>query len=62
MKKFTKKIIGTVILLTVILCAVNGQTNVSGGIYTNTTWTLTKAHSMIYLGGLLLFTQNNIYL
>lgn len=43
MKNFTKKILTTVILLTVISFVVNGQTNVSGGIYTNTTWTLANS-------------------
>lgn len=43
MKNLTKKILGTVILLTVISFAVNGQINVSGGIYSDTTWTLANS-------------------
>jgi type IX secretion system substrate protein/parallel beta helix pectate lyase-like protein len=38
-----KKILTTVILIIVISFAVNGQTTVSGGIYTNTTWTLANS-------------------
>src|SRR2546430_15733573 len=37
---FSKKILASVILMIVISLAVNGETNVSGGIYTNTTWTM----------------------
>ncbi len=43
MKIFTKIIPATVILLTVISFAVNAQTNVSGGIFTSTTWTLVNS-------------------
>jgi hypothetical protein len=43
MKNLTNQILGTVILLTVISFALNGQTNVSGGIYTNTTWSLVNS-------------------
>ena len=43
MKNFTKGIILFAVLFTVTLFSTYGQTNVSGGIYTNTTWTL--AHS-----------------
>ena len=43
MKNSTRKILTTVILITVISCAALGQTNVSGGIYTNTTWTLANS-------------------
>ncbi|HYV93439.1 MAG TPA: T9SS type A sorting domain-containing protein [Chitinophagales bacterium] len=39
MLNFTKKILATFILVTSVCFAVAGQTNVSGGIYTNTTWT-----------------------
>lgn len=38
-----KQILGTVILLTVVSFVVKGQTNVSGGIYSNTTWTLANS-------------------
>lgn len=38
-----KKIYTTILLLTTILYSVFGQTNVSGGIYTNTTWTLANS-------------------
>ena len=40
MKNFTKRILSSVILITVFSFAVNAQTNVSGGIFSNTTWTL----------------------
>src|SRR5438477_8961952 len=43
MKKFTKNILTAVILITVISFSVSAQTNVSGGIFANTTWT--KANS-----------------
>lgn len=43
MKNFTKRILWTVILITIIYCTVKGQTNVSGGIYANTTWTLANS-------------------
>jgi hypothetical protein len=43
MKTFTKKILTTVILITVISFSVNAQTNVSGGIFSNTTWTLANS-------------------
>ncbi len=43
MKTSTKNILATVILETVISFAVNAQTNVSGGIFTNTTWTLSNS-------------------
>jgi len=38
-----KKFLSTVILITIISFVVNGQTTVSGGIYTNTTWTLANS-------------------
>ncbi len=43
MKKTSSKFLATVLFLTVICFATNGQTNVSGGIYTNTTWTLANS-------------------
>jgi hypothetical protein len=43
MKTFTKKILTSVILITVIAFTLNAQTNVSGGIYANTTWTLANS-------------------
>lgn len=43
MINFTKKILTTVILIIAFYLRVNGQTNVSGGIYANTTWTLTNS-------------------
>jgi hypothetical protein len=43
MKNSTKKIMLTVILLTTISFASNGQTPVSGGIYSNTTWALSNS-------------------
>ena len=43
MKNITKTFLTTVILVTVISFAVNAQTNVSGGIYSNTTWTLANS-------------------
>ena len=43
MKKFTIKFLATFVFMTVISFAVKAQTNVSGGIYYNTTWT--KANS-----------------
>ena len=42
MKNYTK-FITTVIILTVVSLAIKGQTNVSGGIYANTTWTLANS-------------------
>jgi len=38
-----KKILMTVFFLTVISFGINGQTNVSGGIYSNTVWTLANS-------------------
>jgi len=43
MKTSTRQILASVILLTVASFAVNAQTNVSGGIYANTTWTLANS-------------------
>jgi hypothetical protein len=43
MKNSMKKILLTVIFLTVISFGINGQTNVSGGIYSNTVWTLANS-------------------
>ena len=43
MKNSMKKILLTVILLTVISFGINGQTYVSGGIYSNTVWTLANS-------------------
>ena len=43
MKNFNKKYLTTIVLITAISFAGNAQTNVSGGIYVNTTWT--KANS-----------------
>jgi hypothetical protein len=43
MKNFTTQYLTTVILLTVFSFSVKGQTNVSGGIYTDTTWTLANS-------------------
>ncbi len=43
MKKFTKIIVFAVILLTVISFSSQATTPVSGGIYTNTTWTLANS-------------------
>ncbi|MBP7497131.1 MAG: T9SS type A sorting domain-containing protein [Bacteroidales bacterium] len=43
MKTFTKSLFITVLFITVISFSVEAQTNVSGGIYSNTTWT--KANS-----------------
>jgi hypothetical protein len=40
---YMKKIYTTILFLTAISCSVFGQTNVSGGIYTNTTWTLANS-------------------
>ncbi|HKR06359.1 MAG TPA: hypothetical protein VJY62_17120, partial [Bacteroidia bacterium] len=40
MKISTKKILSTIVLVTGIFFALNAQTNVSGGIFANTTWTL----------------------
>ncbi|MGZ4116524.1 MAG: hypothetical protein ACXVPY_03545, partial [Bacteroidia bacterium] len=40
MKNSTKKILTTVTLLATLFFSVKGQTSVSGGIYSNTTWTL----------------------
>ncbi len=40
MKSFLKKNLATLFLLFIISSALKAQTNVSGGIYTNTTWTL----------------------
>ncbi|MES2396926.1 MAG: T9SS type A sorting domain-containing protein [Bacteroidota bacterium] len=47
MTNFTKKILTTVILIVAFYLGVNGQTNVSGGIYTNTTWTLANSPYII---------------
>jgi hypothetical protein len=38
-----KKTLTTILLLTSIFCSVNGQTYISGGIYSNTTWTLANS-------------------
>jgi hypothetical protein len=43
MKNITKKILTTVILTAVISFAADAQTNVSGGIFSNTTWTLANS-------------------
>src|SRR5436190_20852365 len=43
MKKNIQKFLSAVILIAAISLSVNAQTNVSGGIYANTTWT--KANS-----------------
>ncbi len=43
MKKLYKKILLTVVSFIVISIAANAQTNVSGGIYSNTTWTLANS-------------------
>lgn len=43
MKNSTNKFLMTVILITVISFVSLGQTNVSGGIYANTTWTLANS-------------------
>src|SRR5260221_145218 len=55
----TKKILATVILITVISSAVNAQTNVSGGIYTNTTWTLAGS-PYIVTGNVVVFPGNTL--
>jgi len=39
MKNLTKKSMTTILLVIVFSFTINGQTNVSGGIYSNTTWT-----------------------
>ena len=41
--KNLKIILSVVVLLTVLIVTTNGQTNVSGGIYSNTTWTLANS-------------------
>src|ERR1035437_5359904 len=43
MKNSTRKFLTIITLLTALSVAVNGQTNVSGGIYSNTTWTLVNS-------------------
>jgi len=43
MKNITKEILTAVTLLTVFSFAANAQTNVSGGIFANTTWTLANS-------------------
>jgi hypothetical protein len=43
MKKFIQKLLSAVILITAISLSANAQTNVSGGIYANTTWTLANS-------------------
>src|SRR5258706_3289423 len=55
----TKKILATVILITVISSGVNAQTNVSGGIYTNTTWTLAGS-PYIVTGNVVVFPGNTL--
>jgi hypothetical protein len=43
MKNLSQKILLTVILLIVVMYSANAQTYVSGGIYSNTTWTLANS-------------------
>src|SRR5436190_9708973 len=43
MKKNIQKFLSAVILIAAISLSVNAQTNVSGGIYANTTWTLANS-------------------
>src|SRR5258705_5599651 len=40
MRTFLKESLTTIFLLFILTPAIKAQTNVSGGIYTNTTWTL----------------------
>jgi hypothetical protein len=65
MKTSTKKILTTVILITVISFAVNAQTHVSGGIWTNTTWTLVNSpyivdSSVVVLPGYILTIEPGV--
>jgi hypothetical protein len=43
MKKALQKIVLTIVLITVVFFTATAQTNVSGGIYSNTTWTLANS-------------------
>src|SRR5436190_1042587 len=43
----TKRVFTAIFLIAAICFAVKGQTNVSGGIYSNTTWTLSNSPYII---------------
>ena len=43
MKTIIQKVLTTALLLTVLTAAVSASTNVSGGIFANTTWTLANS-------------------
>src|SRR5438093_5612982 len=47
MLNIIKKISATIILAIAVFLTVNGQTNISGGIYSNTIWTLANSPYII---------------